>query len=326
MKYTSRINNFLECINYLNEVQFFFSVICIRKIGLKYKSTKLSRFLNIFWVVSSVLLMYGGIAIKLSVPQFSQRLRDMSPILLLVAFLEFSLACTTSLVTCVSMMAYRTDHIDLINQFESMDQVLKREFHCQMNYEKLVKKNILVASIFIVYYCIACVCSIIQLVEGDYVLMMIIALCYMYLTMGPHASGYSHVNYAEVIKNRFRLVNKLLTAEYLIAKFPGHDERNSKVFILFQMYKDLYKRIENVNYIFGPYLVTSLLHDFFQIISQLFIVLAIDHGDNGQAFIYICFIIPPVYKMIATPRYTSAAINEVSLSIVFCPTCKKNYY
>lgn len=311
MKYIPRINNFLECINYLNELQFFLSVICIRKIGLKYKSTKVSQFLNIFWVVSAIFLLYGGFALKLSVPHHSQRLRNMSPIIQVVQFFEFALACVTSLVTSVSLMWQRDPHIDLINRFEAMDRFLIREFHCQMNYEKLVQKNLIVCTVFIVHYSVCCVCSIIKLVEGDYVLMMVITLCYTYLTLGPHATGYAHLNYVEVVKNRFRLVNKLLNPEYLIGHFPGHDVRNIKVNILFKIYKDLYTRIEEINEIYGSYLVTSLLHDFFQIISQIFILFTSYDGDYGQAVIIISFVIPHVYKLAATPRYTQAAMNEV---------------
>lgn len=313
MKYTSRINNFVESINYLNEVQFFFSVTCIRRNGLKYKSTTLSRFLNVFWMVSAISMLFGGMAVKMSVQEFSQQLRDLSPILLLVASIELTLVCTTSLVTCISMIVHSRDHIDLINQFEAMDQLLKREFHSQIDYGRLVKKNYVLCSVFILYYCILCVGCTIQLAEGDYVLVIIILLCYVYLTMGSLASGYAHLNYVEVIENRFRLVNKLLETEYLVVKFPGHTERNSKIHILFQTYKDLYRQIESVNSIFGEGLSISLFHDFFQIISQLFIVLTFEKSIM-QSFIFFGLILTPVYKTVTTPTYTSVAMNMVSVN------------
>lgn len=307
MKNPPRINNFLECINSLNEVQFFFSVNCIRKTGLKYKSTRLSRLWNVFWMISAISLMFGGIGMKLSM---SRHRRELSPILILVGFMELSLVCMTTLANCLSMMVYSDDQIDLINKIERMDQILKRQFDCQMNYEKLRRKNLRVIRFFGVYYCIACGCSLIPLVEDDYVLVIISTLCYVYLAMGSFVGGYAHTNYAEIFQKRFRMICKLLNSDYLMAKFPDVIERNNKINTLLQMHKDLFKRIECINKVFGVYLNTALLHAFIQIVGNLYIIIAIDNESKPLLFIGLLF--PPVHGMIAIPMISAATMEEVS--------------
>lgn len=307
MKSPPRINNFLECINCLNQVQFFFSVNCIRKTGLKYKSTRLSKLCNVFWMVSTILLLFGGIGLKLSL---SPNSRELSPILILVGFMELSLVCMTTLSNCISMMSFRDEQIDLINKIEAMDQILKREFDCQMNYEKVTRKNNLVWRLYGVYYCITCGCCVIPLVESDYLLVIIAMLCYIYLAMGSFIGGCAHTNYANIIRNRFGMICKSLDSDYLIAKFPDVTERNNKINTLLQMHKDLFKRIECINTIFGTYLNTALLHAFIQIVGNLYIIIAIH--NEAQPLMFIGFLLPPIHGMIAIPWFSAAAMDEVS--------------
>lgn len=312
MKYTSRINNFNECINYLNRVQFFFSVSCLRKTGGKYEATNLSRFWNIFWILFTVSLMFGGISVKLSLPQYSQQILDSSPILMIVGIIGFILVSLVTLVTSFSMMADTDKYIDLINQINSMDQLFNQEFHYQINYEKLMKKNRIVCKTLTVYYCIACTCCAFILVEGDYLIVFVVMFCYVYLVMGAFITGFAHMNYTDVIGKRFRLINCLLDSKYLLAEFPNPVERDAKISILLRMFKDLFKWIEVINEIFGMYLKAALLHCFLQTVFNLFIILGFENETFIRPLTFIGLLLPPIYGLVRFPMKSSAAMKEVS--------------
>ena len=311
------LKNIYECLAILSTIQFVFGTLSFRKVRMKFVTSALTTIYTQTIQIIAIAGIIIGIYWKISSPEHSTILRQISPLVLFIGAMEIVVSMISFLITTTSLHIYRRQHIQLLDRLDAVDRQLISEFNVNMNYHKMVRKNVGVVTILMSYYILSTMSLLIQLAENDYLNMLNIAIWYTIITVGPHSCSYGHMNSADLIRIRFRLLQKLMKPEFLLKRYADSRIRTSKLKCLVGVYKELFGIIEMLNLVYGPSLLSILLHDFTLTTSEFYILLwKTADSDSNVILAVLFFMISPVYKIVCSPLYTHFSIVEVSIAFL----------
>ncbi|XP_037941885.1 putative gustatory receptor 57a [Teleopsis dalmanni] len=140
------------------------------------------------------------------------------------------------------------------------------------------------------------------------------AMCYCLITGSINFNGYAHMNLAEIIKIRCRLLQKILNKEFIDYKFSESNLRELRLQRAVEIWKELQQIIREINRVYTLSLLFTLAHDFMLTTSELYMVFGRTIAGQNTSYYLLSYVVmvmlPPLYKMIMAPIYCEETIKE----------------
>lgn len=245
-----------------------------------------------------------------------ERIKAMDQLKLTIYALELLMTPVNHVIVMYLMLRKVRDHIALYERLDALDQQLIREFGVNLNYHKLLQNNLIQTTILTMLHYSAITWTIVHEVPDRVAQACVFVFLYLLSISGPNWTCYLHAGFAQILRVRFRLLQKLLNADFLLTNFPELHICEVRLQCLVGMVRSFHEIIDDINNVYRAALVAVLLHDFTLVTNILYMLFghSIGKTDDGIFFAYgAMWLIVPLHKFISTPNYCSKAIEEVSL-------------
>ncbi|XP_018797875.1 PREDICTED: putative gustatory receptor 57a [Bactrocera latifrons] len=242
-----------------------------------------------------------------------ERIEAMDQLKLTIYALEVLMTPLNHVLVMYLMLRKTRGHIALYDRLDALDQQLIREFGVNLNYHKLLRKNLIKTAILPMIHYSAVTWTIIHEVPDRVAQACFFIFLYLFSTSGPNYTCYLHAGFAQILSIRFRLLQKLLNADFLLANFPEQQICEVRLQCLVGMVRSFHEIIDDINDVYRAALVAVLLHDFTLVTNILYMLFghSIGKGDDGIFFAYgAMWLIVPLHKFISAPNYSSMAVEE----------------
>lgn len=244
-----------------------------------------------------------------------ERIETMDHRKLTICALELLMTPLNHILVMFLMLRKVCDHIALYDRLEALDQQLIMEFGVNLNYHKLVHRNLIKAVILPVVHYSAVTWTTVQEVPDRVAQACVFVFLYLLSISGPNWTSYLHAGFAEMLRIRFRLLKKFLNPDFLLANFPEPRICEACLQCLVSMVRSFHEIIDAINDVYRAALAAVLLHDFTLVTDILNMLFghSIGKSVDGIFFTYgVMWLIVPLHKFISTLIYCSRAIVEVS--------------
>ncbi|XP_037913196.1 putative gustatory receptor 57a [Hermetia illucens] len=207
----------------------------------------------------------------------------------------------------------RNNHIELIECLQKLDITLIKEFRVNMNYHKIFRKNVFLVLLFSIFFSLFSFSYVMDFFSHDMIFVPLIVISYMVSYMALGVSSYAAMNFADLMRIRFRLFLKLLNPEFLKGRYKNEKVRVKKFKILVEKYQDTFYIIKKISEVYGVSLLMVHFHDFTMTTSQVYFLYW--KSTNGTAdaveFLNIIFwVFPIIWKSVFLPLYMHLMVNE----------------
>ncbi|XP_004526569.1 putative gustatory receptor 57a [Ceratitis capitata] len=272
--------------------------------------TKLYTMLMPFITILSLGL---GIQQLINDPVESARFEETDQLWLAVCVLEMIMATVAYVLIVYSMVKHTRDHVELYDRISALDRLLLRDFGVNLKYHKLMRKNLIEYVILSIVYCVALCWTLFMVKPNKMAHACGMAYAYLAMTAGPHCSSYLQVNFAAMLRIRFRLLQKLLDEKFLLAKFPQSGLREVRLLKLVDVVRAFHELIDAINDVYRVTLTVGLAHDFTLVTIILYMLFGHSMGEavDGVFFAFGgMWLAVPLHKFLTAPVYCNRAIEE----------------
>ncbi|EDW85910.1 uncharacterized protein Dwil_GK23312 [Drosophila willistoni] len=315
-------NTFYDCVRFICDIQFF---MCCN--GFFHLEISLwSRIYSIVFAFLIIFGLFGSLVFIMLDGDLRSRVLEMDNLVLSIVGLELVMSTMVFVVTMMTLQLSAWRHLSIYTRMAKVDKRLIRDFGANLNYRKLLRKNVVLLTIISLLYVGAITRGLALISGGQQILLILVAaLCYIVVTGGPHFTGYIHMRLAELLTIRFRLLQQILNRNFLNWKFPKPQIRDQRLREAVEMVQELHYLIVEINEVYSLSLWSAMGHDFTLSTSELYIIFGRSVGidptegadpddlSNGTrivlAYVALCML-PPFYKMLIAPFYCDRTVQE----------------
>ncbi|KAH8411031.1 hypothetical protein KR222_007456 [Zaprionus bogoriensis] len=315
-----------ECISLICRMQF---VVCCNGFFQRHGRFVLNRWTRLYSLccaIVAVLSLYACLFALLLNAGLRERVLRLDKLVLSIMGLELVISTLVFLITVISLQFYALQHSCIFERLAEIDGRMMREFGVNLNYSKLMRKNLLVLSIVGVIYICAVNTALVSGTQGRQLeLVLPAALCYILITSGPHLTGYVHMTLSEILTIRFRLLQQLLNPQFLQRRFGRAGLCERRLRSLAEIVTELHYIIQEINKVYSLSSWSAMAHDFTLSTSELYIIFGRSMGGDAISgvgenhetgislmllgFLSLCMMLP-FYKMLIAPVYCSHSVDE----------------
>ncbi|XP_022228196.1 putative gustatory receptor 57a [Drosophila obscura] len=315
-----------DCASVICGIQFVMCCNGFRGGGSSFAITRGRRIYSLGVAGLTVLVLIGSLSALLGSEEIRKRMAAADKMVLSIAALEVVMSTLVFVGTVVSLQAAGRRHLGIYVRLSAMDAMLMRDFGANLNYRKLLRKNILVVVSCTVLYLGAITSAVVQMATGQRTLFLLSAFCYVFVTCGPHFTGYVYMSLVELLSIRFRLLQKILSPKFLEWRFPQRQLREQRIRQAVAMVQELHQLVLEINRVYAIGLWMSMAHDLAIGTSELYIIFgmgmaSMEEGledeemeqQNGSrvllGYVALCMAVP-LYKLLIAPFYCERTILE----------------
>lgn len=280
-----------------------------------------SRIYSMSVAIAAFCCLFGSLSVLLAEEDIRERLAKADNLVLSISALELLMSTLVFGVTVISLQVFARRHLGIYQRLAALDARLMSDFGANLNYRKMLRKNIAVLGIVTTIYLMAINSAAVQVASGHRALFLLFALCYTIVTGGPHFTGYVHMTLAEMLGIRFRLLQQLLQPEFLNWRFPQLHVQELRIRQVVSMIQELHYLIQEINRVYALSLWAAMAHDLAMSTSELYILFGQSVGigqqneeENGSCYRMLGYLalvmIPPLYKLLIAPFYCDRTIYE----------------
>lgn len=304
-----------EALKYVTKAELFITASPIQKVNTGYKVTGFAKVYTICGMCTILsCLLIGIVGQMCTQSDISNITGNLSVLAKFIAHLELIISVTAYIISNISQQFQRKNHIELIECLHKLDTTLIKEFQVNMNYHKIVRKNVLLLLLFPIFFLTFTLPYVVVLFKHKMIFVPLIAVSYIISYMALGVSSYAAMNFADLIRIRFRLFQKLLNPEFLKKRYKNEKVRMKKFKILVETYQDTFYIMKKLSEVYGVSLLMVHFHDFIMTTNQLYYVYwKSTNGNIGDIkFLnFIFWMVPMVWKSIFLPLYMHLMMNEV---------------
>ncbi|XP_065369131.1 putative gustatory receptor 57a [Calliphora vicina] len=272
------------------------------------RKSLLFTWMAVCWFVGSLM---GCIYVKLQDPQ----VENLDSLIKSIIYLEIGMSTFMYLTTVISMLFNMDTNMQLYARIQHLDEKLLKQFPCKLNYEKLMRKHVLLLFSVAIIYITVVVAAVSQASHGqEFVVNLLAGLAYTAVTGGPHLNCYAQMNMAEILSIRFRLLQKLLSKQVVCSPRLSISQQVECLRGLISLVQEYHNCIRKINKVYAVCLASTLLHDFTLTTSEFYLIFG-GSSKNTQRensliwYVAVCMILP-LYKMTIAPIYCGKAVHE----------------
>lgn len=312
-----------DSASFICGVQFLMGCSGFSGRGSQFRISRWRRIYSLTVAALALLGLFGSMSILLAAEDVQERLRFADKLVLSIAALELVMSTFVFMASVLSMQISARRHLGIYTRLAALDLRLMRDFGANLNYRKMLRKNIVVLGLVTSLYMLAINCAAIQVGNGHTVLFLIFAFCYAIVTGGPHFSGYVHMTLAEMIGIRFRLLQQLLDPRFLEWRFPQKQLREVRIRQVVAMVQELLYLVHEINAVYALSLWSAMAHDLAISTSELYILFGQsvrigsqqeEEQEQGSSYRMIGYVAlcmaTPLYKLLIAPFYCDRTIRE----------------
>ncbi|XP_016946771.1 putative gustatory receptor 57a [Drosophila biarmipes] len=314
-----------DCARFICIIQFLLGCNGFGTRGSHFRISRWRRIYSLSVATFALIGLFGSLSVLLAADDVKERLEKADGLVLSIAVLELVMSTLVFVATVISLQIAAHRHLGIYLKLAALDYRLVSDFGANLNYRKMLRKNIVVLGLVTLIYLVAINCAAIQVTSGHRPLFLLFALCYTIVTGGPHFSGYVHMTLAEMLGIRFRLLQKLLCPEFLKWRFPQTQVRELRIRQVVSMVQELHLLVQEINVVYGFSLWSAMAHDLALSTSDLYILfgqslgIGQDQQDEDEAeqgyryrllfYVTLCMF-PPLYKLLIAPFYCDRTIRD----------------
>nr|XP_016928440.1 putative gustatory receptor 57a [Drosophila suzukii] len=315
-----------DCAGFICSLQFLMGCNGFGIYGTHFKISRWRRIYSLSVAILALFGLFGSLSVLLGAEDVKERLEKADGLVLSISVLELVMSTLVFVATVISLQICARRHLGIYIRLAALDNRLISDFGANLNYRKMLRKNVVVLGLVTLIYTVAINCAAFQVTVGHRPLFLLFALCYTIVTGGPHFSGYVHMNLAEMLGIRFRLLQKLLCPEFLIWRFPEMQMRELRIRQVVSMVQELHYLVQEINVVYAFSLWTAMAHDLALSTSDLYLLFgqSVGIGGGGQqdedeseqgnrylllGYVALCML-PPLYKLLIAPFYCDRTIRD----------------
>lgn len=310
-----------ECISLISRLQF---VACCSGFFQRGGRFVLNRYTRLYSLSCASLAVLGLAACLYGLLQnqlLQQRVLRLDKLVLSIFSVELIISTIVFMISVLSLQSKAEQHAGIYKRLAEIDRRLMRDFGANLCYGKLYRKNVLLLCFLGVVYLSAVITALVHGTRGrQLALVLPAALCYFLITSGPHLSGYVHMTLSELLRIRFRLLQRILNPKFLVKRFGRGHLCERRLRSLVHIVTELHYIIDEINAVYSISLGSAMFHDFTLTTSELYIIFSramgggAGGGDKEKAsislsFLIICMLLP-FYKMLISPVYCNQCVDE----------------
>ncbi|KAH8253117.1 hypothetical protein KR032_003626 [Drosophila birchii] len=313
-----------DCASFICGLQFMMGCSGFSNWGSQFRISLWRRIYSLAVTTLALLGLFGSLSVLLAAEDVREQLRHADKLVLSIAVQELVLSTLVFLASVASLQIAARRHLRIYNRLAALDLRLMRDFGANLNYRKILRKNIVILALVSALYLVAINCAAFYVGSGHRVLFLIFAICYAIVTGGPHFTGYVHMNLAELLAIRFRLLQQLLDLRYLSWRFPQEQLREVRIRQVVSMVQELLYLVQEINAVYALSLWSAMAHDLAMSTSELYILFGQsvgigqqvedeeeDQGSNYRMLGYLALCMAtPLYKLLIAPFYCDRTIRE----------------
>ncbi|KNC31149.1 putative gustatory receptor 57a [Lucilia cuprina] len=310
-RFFSYPNTIYDCCKVFCFILFSLGCSGFTKHGDRFQYNRKSLFITwlaVCWYLGSLM---GCMYVKLQDPQ----VENLDSLIKSIIYLEIGMSTFMYLTTVISMLSNMDANLQLYARIQYLDEKLLKEFPCKLNYEKLMRKHVLLLFSVAVIYMTVIVLAVSRASHGqEFVVNLLAGLAYTAVTGGPHMNCYAQMNMAEILSIRFRLLQKLLSKHVVCFSRLSVPQQVDCLRSLISLVQEYHVCIRHINKVYAVCLASTLLHDFTLTTSEFYLIFG-GSSKNTQRentliwYVAVCMILP-LYKMTIAPIYCDKAIRE----------------
>ncbi|XP_017025096.2 putative gustatory receptor 57a [Drosophila kikkawai] len=318
-----------DCASFICGLQFMMGCSGFSGRGSQFRISRWRRIYSLVVTVLTLLGLFGSLSVLLAADDVQEQLKHADKLVLSIAVQELALSTLVFVATVASLQLAARRHLGIYKRLAALDLKLMRDFGANLNYRKMLKKNIVILALVSVLYLVAINSAAIQVGSSHRVLFLISVFCYAIVTGGPHFTGYVHMNLAELLGIRFRLLQQLLHPEFLEWRFPQKQLREVRIRQMVVMVQELLYLVQEINAVYALSLWSAIAHDLAMTTSELYILFGMSVGIGGGGadqqeeeeeeeqginyrmlgYVALCMA-TPLYKLLIAPFYCDRTIRE----------------
>ncbi|KAH8358077.1 hypothetical protein KR084_001877 [Drosophila pseudotakahashii] len=315
-----------DCAGFICCLQFLLGCNGFGMRGSHFKISRWRRIYSISVAILALIGLFGSLSLLLAAEDVRERLKKADSLVLSISVQELVISTLVFVATVISLQIYADRHLGIYVRLAALDYRLISDFGANLNYRKMLRKNVVVLGSVTLVYLVAINCAAFQVASGHRALFLLFALCYTIVTGGPHFSGYVHMTLAEMLGIRFRLLQQMLSPEFLKWRFPQVHLRELRIRQVVCMVQELHYLVQEINVVYAFSLWSAMAHDLAMSTSELYILFGQSVGigggqqdeDNEEeqisryrmiGYVALCMM-PPLYKLLIAPFYCDRTIRE----------------
>ncbi|XP_016989448.2 putative gustatory receptor 57a [Drosophila rhopaloa] len=316
-----------DCASFICGLQFMMGCTGFSKQGPLFRISLWRRVYSLTVAIMALMGLFGSLSVLLAAEDVGEQLVKAHGLVLGIAVLELVMSTFVFVATVLSLQIAARKHLAIYLRLAALDSRLISDFGANLNYRKILRKNIVLLAVVTLIYLTAINCAAIQLGSGHRALFLLFAISYAIVTGGPHFTGYVHMSLAEMLGIRFRLLQQLLSPKFLEWRFPQMEVRELRIRQVVAMVQELHYLVQEINRVYAFSLWSAMAHDLAMSTSELFMLfgqsVGVDGGGGGQqgdeeeqgssgrmlGYVALCMI-PPLYKLFIAPFYCDRTISE----------------
>ncbi|XP_017072792.2 LOW QUALITY PROTEIN: putative gustatory receptor 57a [Drosophila eugracilis] len=315
-----------DCAGFICCLQFIMGCNGFSVIGSRFKINLWRRIYSLSVAIFALFGLFGSLLALLAAEDLKERIEKADNLVLSISVLELVMSTLVFLGTVLSLQISARQHLGIYLRLAALDDRLVSHFGANLNYRKMMRKNIVVLGLVSLIYMVAINSAAILVGNGHRALFLLFALCYTIVTGGPHFTGYVHMTLAEMLGIRFRLLQQMLSPEFLKWRFPQMNVREIRIRQVVSMIQELHQLVQEINRVYAFSLWLAMAHDLAMSTSELYILFGQSVGIGGGVqqdedneeritsfrmlgYIALCML-PPLYKLLIAPFYCDRTIRE----------------
>ncbi|KAH8258242.1 hypothetical protein KR038_008506 [Drosophila bunnanda] len=317
-----------DCASFICGLQFMMGCSGFSGRGSEFRISRWRRIYSLAVTGLALLGLFGSLSVLLAANDVREQLRYADKLVLSIAVQELALSTLVYLASVASLQLAARRHLGIYNRLAALDLSLMRDFGANLNYRKMLRKNIVILALVSSLYLVAINSAVFHVGSGHRIPFLITAFCYAIVTGGPHFTGYVHMTLAELLGIRFRLLEQILNPGFLEWRFPQKQLREVRIRQVVAMVQELLYLVHEINAVYGLSLWAAMAHDLAMSTSELYILFGQSVGTGGAAgqpeegeeeeqgssyrmlgFVALCMV-TPLYKLLIAPFYCDRTIRE----------------
>ncbi|XP_017093475.2 putative gustatory receptor 57a [Drosophila bipectinata] len=315
-----------DCASVICGLQYIMGCSGFYGRGSQFRISRWRRLYSFTVATLGLLGLYGSLSALLADADLRKRLFASDSLVLSIAGMELVMSTMVYVISVLSLQCYARRHMRIYARLAALDNRLVRDFGANLNYRKMLRKNIVLLALVSFVYLVAINSAAIQVSSSHRALFLVAAFSYTIVTGGPHFTGYVHMSLAEMLAIRFRLLQRILDPKFLQWRFPQKQLRELRIRQVVAMVQELHHLIIEINQIYALSLGSAMAHDLAISTSELYILFGQSVGMGGGyqtdddvqeqemrqrllGYVALCMI-TPLYKLLIAPFYCDRAVTE----------------
>ncbi|EDV55348.1 putative gustatory receptor 57a [Drosophila erecta] len=310
-----------DCAGFICVLQFLMGCNGFGIRGSNFRISRASRIYSMSVAMAALVCLFGSLSALLAAEDVRERLAKADDLVLSISVMELVMSTLVFVVTVISLQVFARRHLGIYQRLAALDARLMSDFGANLNYRKMLRKNIALLGIVTIIYLISIISAAFQVASGHRALFLLFAFCYIIVTGGPHFTGYVHMTLAEMLGIRLRLLQQLLQPEFLNWRFPQVQVQELRIRQVVSMIQELHYLVQEINRVYALSLWVAMAHDLAISTSELYILFGQSVGMGQQdeeensssyrmlGYVALCMI-PPLYKLLIAPFYCDRTIYE----------------